>query len=186
MQSVYGNYRTRTFNDIFSDENAFITAYTTNGIPTSISTTDAKTLYYLLYGKYGNAHIMSSDENTFKYRLFTVVFSSGPAWIKKLEAQRSLAGLTEEELLNGTKTIYNHSYNPSTVPSTDTLDELETIDDQNTTKFKYNKIDAYTKLLAVLDTDVTTEFLLKFRPLFLQVLEPQYPLWYVSDDEEEQ
>ena len=89
-------------------------------------------------------------------------------------------------MLNGTKTIYNHSYNPSTVPSTDTLDELETIDDQNTTKFKYNKIDAYTKLLAVLDTDVTTEFLLKFRPLFLQVLEPQFPLWYVSDDEEDQ
>ena len=109
MKSVYGNYRTRTFNDIFPDENEFITAYTTNGIPSSISTTDAKTLYYLLYGKYGNAHIMSSDENTFKYRLFTIVFSSGPAWIKKLEAQRSLAGLTEDELLNGTKTIYNHS-----------------------------------------------------------------------------
>lgn len=31
-------------------------------------------------------------------------------------------------------------------------------------------------------TDVTKEFLDKFKRLFLTIVEPQEPLWYVSED----
>lgn len=190
--SLYGNYRTRTFQEIFPDVNIFLNGtseqsvpyyqgYLNNGIQSTISTDSATTLYYLLYGRYGNSHIASSDENTFRYRVWSNIFMYGPTWEKRLEVQEKVRNLTEDELLYGSKAIHNHSYNPSTAPSTSTLEELTTINEQNTTQYKKNKMDAYTYLMGLLETDVTKYFLDTFQKLFLTVVVPEEPLWYVTD-----
>lgn len=185
MSNLYGNYRTRSFSDIFGDVDIFKNEYKDNGIPALLTDTSITTLYYLLYARYGNSHIASSDENQFRYKLFSIIFMYGPTWEKRLEIQEQVRALSLNEIMDGGKAIYNHSYNPSTEPSTDTLDELKTINDQNVTKYKKSKMDAYNVLTTLLETDVTGYFLDRFKSLFLTIVQPELPLWYATNLEEE-
>ena len=179
--SVYGNYRTRKFADIWPSADAFIQDYQASAIPQKLKVADATTLYYLLYARYGNSSIANSDENQFKYKIFSTIYIGGATWAKKQEIQDKLRAMTEDEILAGTKAINNHAYNPQTAPTTDTVDELEYINEQNTTKYKKSKLDGYALLWAILNDGVTERFLREFRYHFLVVVEPQVPLWYVTD-----
>lgn len=89
--------------------------------------------------------------------------------------------MTDDELFTGATQIHNHAYNPGTAPSTNTLNELTAINEQNTSKNKKGKMDAYAMLIALLETDVTESFLNKFKKLFLTVVQPEEPLWYATD-----
>lgn len=182
--SYYGGFRTRKFTDIYGKVEDFITDYNNNGISPTISQESLTTLYYLLYARYGNSHIANSDENQFKYKVFSTIFMYGPAWEKRLDVQKKVRGFTEDDLITGSKQIVNHAFNPSTEPSTSTLQELTTINDQNTSSYKKSKLDAYGLLWNLLATDVTEEFINKFRKLFIQITSPDYPLLYetITDD----
>lgn len=185
FDSLYGNYRTRTFTEIWGNIDEFLEDYNDNGISTTISTDSITTLYYLLYARYGNSHIASSDETQFKYKVFSTIYMYGPTWEKRIEIQEKLRNMTEEELRDSSKQIYNHSFNPSTAPSTDTLEELTTINDQNVTKHKRSRTDGYAMLMSLLETDVTKGFIDQFAKLFLVIVEPELPLWYVTSDSED-
>lgn len=185
-QDLYGNYRNRKFTDIWGDVGDFLQDYNDNGINASISDTSATTLYYLLYARYGNSTVASSDETQFKYKVFAIIFQYGPTWEKRLEIQKALRELDIEELQKSATAIYNHSFNPSTLPSAQTLEELTTINDQNVTKHKRSKTDAYALIMGLLETDVTEEFLTKFKKLFLTVVSPELPLWYITKKGEEE
>ena len=179
--SVYGNYRTRKFADIWPSADAFIQDYQASAIPQKLKVADATTLYYLLYARYGNSSIANSDENQFKYKIFSTIYIGGATWAKKQEIQDKLREMTEDEILAGTKAINNHADNPQTAPTTDTVEELEYINEQNTTKYKKSKLDGYALLWAILNDGVTERFLREFRYHFLVVVEPQLPLWYVTN-----
>lgn len=182
--SYYGNYRTRTFSEIYPEKLDFIADY--NQIfPNTMNENDLVNIYYLLMARYMNSHIINSDENQFKIKLTSVIFSYGPTWAKKLEIQSKLRNLSESDLITGSKAIYNHSYNPSTAPSTSSTEELLTIDDQNTTTYKKSKLEAYSFLWEILNNDVTSAFVNKFSKLFIQIAQPDHPLWYVSEEEED-
>lgn len=180
--SYYGNFRQQKFTDIYPDVDTFITDYNTIGIKPTLKGGDTiATLYYLLYSRYGNSVIASSDTNRFRYNLFAIVFSYGPTWEKRLDIQDKLRSLPESELLTGATQIYNHAYNPGTAPTTQALDELPAINEQNTSKSKRSKLDGYALLNSLLETDVTEEFISKFKKLFLVVVQPELPLWYETD-----
>ena len=179
-ESLYGNYRQVKFTDVWQTAESFVSDYKNNGIETTISDKTATTLYYLLYSRYGNNVLASSDTNRFKYDVYATIFSYGPTWEKRLEIQNKLRNLTDDELFTGATQIYNHAYNPGTAPSTNTLDELTAINEQNTSKNKKGKMDAYAMLIALLETDVTESFLDKFKKLFLKVVQPELPLWYTT------
>ena len=180
FNSLYGNYRQVKFTDVYPDAETFVTDYKESALPTTISNDTATTLYYLLYSRYGNSVIASSDTNRFKYDLFATIFSYAPTWEKRLEVQEKLREMSDAELFTGQTTINNHSFNPSTAPSTSTLDELTTINEQHTMKGKRDKLTAYTELSRALWTDVTEQFLDKFQKLFLIILQPEIPLWYTT------
>ena len=180
MRSLYGNYRQVKFTDVYPDADTFVTDYNESALPTTISNDTATTLYYLLYSRYGNSVIASSDTNRFKYDLFATIFSYAPTWEKRLDVQEKLREMSDAELFTGQTTINNHSFNPSTAPSTSTLDELTTINEQVTQKGKRDKLTAYTELSKALWTDVTEQFLDKFQKLFLIILQPELPLWYAT------
>lgn len=179
--SLYGNYRQVKFTDVWGDADTFLSDYSSNGIKTTISQESVKTLYYLLYSRFGNSTIASSDTNRFKYDVWATIFSYGPTWEKRLEIQEKLRDLTDDDLFTGATQIYNHAYNPGTAPSTSTLDELTAINEQNTNKHKKAKMDGYAMLMSLLETDVTEAFLDKFKKLFLKIVQPELPLWYVTD-----
>lgn len=184
LMSEYGNYRTKTFNDIYGSVETFLTDYNSVGIPAKISQDSATTLYYLLYARYGNDSIINSDENQFKYKLFSLIFQYGPTWEKKLDIQDKLRALADSELTKGTTAIHNSALNPGTEPTTQSLEELPYINSQNTTIYKKSKIEGYSNLLLLLESDVTETFLKKFSKLFITILEPREPLWYETEIEE--
>ena len=80
--------------------------------------------------------------------------------------------------------IYNHAFNPSSEPSTDSTEALPFISDQNVSNTKRSKLDAYTILWDMLKTDVTDQFLKRFESLFKKFVIPEQTLLYVSEEEE--
>lgn len=180
MWNNYQTYRTNTFQEIWDSADKFIGEYKNNGIPSTITETSCRTLYYLLYAKYGNSAIASSDENRFKYGVWSTIFKYGPSWEKRLDIQEKLRNLSEDELLKGSKAIYNHAFNPGTAPATGTLEELPAINEQNSTNFKKSKLEGYAMLMQLLQTDVTEEFLAQFKSLF-RVFLLEDPLVYITE-----
>lgn len=188
---IDGNYRTRTFKQIFSDSDTFAEEYGESGINfgdygASFDTNQLTLIYGLLYARYGNSNIASDDENQFKYKVFTTIFMYAPTWFKRLEVQKALRELSLDELQLGSKAIYNSAMNPSGQPTTDTVEELKYINQQNTTKYRKGKLDAYGMLLELLETDVTEKFIGKFKKLFITIVQPDYPLWYITTPEEQE
>lgn len=186
MSSIFPGYETKTFTNIYGTVNDFIYDYNNLAIPKIISVENCTTLYYLLYAKYGNTPIANFDENQFKYKLFSIIYQYGPAWEKRLEIQSALRGLTEEDLLKGSKAIYNHAYNPETEPTTATLDELTYINEQNSTNYKKSKMDAYTQLWNLISTDVTEDFLRKFNVCFKKFAKRGTYLYVSREDEDDE
>lgn len=188
---IDGNYRTRKFKQIFTDSDTFAEEYSESGVNFGefgggFNTDQLTLIYGLLYARYGNSNIASDDENQFKYKVFTTIFMYAPTWFKRLEVQQALRELSLDELQLGAKAIYNSALNPSGQPTTNTVDELNYINQQNTTRYKKGKLDAYATLLELLETDVTEKFIGKFKKLFITIVQPDYPLWYITTPEEQE
>lgn len=187
--NLYGNFPNRTFADIFPEVDDFVDEYEDSGLYATnnkISDESATTLYYLLYARYGNSVIASYDENQFKYKVFSTIYMYGPAWEKRIDIQNKIRNLKDSEIIVGSKRINNRSLNPSNAPSTSTLDELTTINEQITDGWKKSQLDGYANLMALVDTDVTEEFISKFKKLFIIVVEPNLPLYYETEEGEPQ
>ena len=187
----YGNYRTRTFNDIYDDISKFsvdFDKYSRLGLDPKFTNQITKdTLFYLLSGKYGNSHIANSDENQFRLKLFSYIFQFAPYWEKSLEIQNKLRNLTEDEIMMGSRQLANHAYNPSTEPEGPNIEngEITSVNEQHNIKYSKGKVSAYGELFYMLRSDVTERFLGKFKRLFIYVVEPEFPLWYTTDVKEE-
>lgn len=161
-------YNTKIFTDIFEEYNDFYYYYLHCGIPTTITSdgpandSNLKTLYYLLYAKYGNSPIANYDENQWRYKVYSVIFMYGPTWEKKLNLQATLRNLTDAQIKTGIQSaitntgtvgnsgsntytnltstdsgqdVHNHAYNPATEPSAQTTTELTYINEQHVDKF---------------------------------------------------
>lgn len=184
MESRYGNYRTRKFTDIFGSYEEFEEAWTSSELYLEELDDSIKTLYYLLYARYGNSHIASSDEFRFAYQLFSIIWIYGPTWQKKIEIQEKVRALTDDEIFMGARAVYNKALHPQTEPGTYNDGEVPTIDEQNVTNYKKSKMDAYSQLYELLRNNVTTEFIERFKKLFLVVATPDLPLWYTEGEDE--
>ena len=181
-------YITKTFGQVYEDYEHFKSDYDdliglVSGGITPLTANNIQATYYLLYARYGNTPIVNYDETQFKLKLMATIATYGPVWEKKKAIQVSLRGLTEDELLQGAKQIYNHAFNPSTEPSTQELEELTHINEQNVTNNKKSKMEAYSILWANLHVDATDEYLNKFKNCFSRFVGDQYPIIYVVEDE---
>ena len=179
-----GNHRMPQFTDVYPNKDAFLTQYKSIGIPVTITDESVTTLYFLLYSRYGNEYISASDRNRFEYNLFSIIWQYGPTWEKRVEIQKKFREMSEEELLKGSTQIYNTADNPGTAPTTSTLEELQYINHQNTTKAIRSKLDAYGMLESMLEKDVTGEFLNKFKKLFNPFAGPECNTLFITGDED--
>lgn len=184
--SLYGTYRNVKFCDVFPDSQSFVTAYSGSQLPLTdyfVASDDPiiPAVYYLLYGRYGNSTIATSDLKQFEYKLFTVIFMYGPTWLKRLELQKNIQGLDLDDLTVTDKTVANAAYNNASPLSTPDA-ELEKINNQSVSFYKRGKLEAYTAQWSMLETDVTEEFLHKFEKLFLQFVAPEgAALYYIPE-----
>lgn len=176
-----------SFKDDYEEAGVFTEPVVNDGVTvkagTKLSDANLTILFALLYSKYGNSPIANSDVNQFKFKVYGIIFQYGPSWEKKLEIQEKLRALSDDEIAKGSKAIYNTALNPSSQPSTQSLEELQYINSQNTTNYKKSKMDAFTQLWGLIDTDVTGDFINRFKVCFKQFVRPEKPLLYVTDNE---
>ena len=109
---------------------------------------------------------------------------------------------TQSQNNSGTDTtINNHAFNPSTAPTTQTTNELDYIDQQQVAKgsatstisgtdskttgqvVTKSKMDAYAQLWDLVATDVTNDYIAKFKKCFKQFIAPERNMIYVTEDE---
>ena len=183
--SSWVEYNTLLFTDVWDEATKFVADYNASGIPTTISSNNAMTLYYLLYARYGNTPISAMDEYQWKTRVFSIIFQYGPTWEKKLEIQKAVRTLTINDLKKGATTIYNKALNPASAPSDQTLEEINYINEQNVSKVQKNDSQAYAEWMSLLEEDVTGYFLRKFDGCFKKIVRPEKTLEYVTEDDYE-
>ena len=180
-------YNTKTFSDIFPKLADFKDNYdllqSTAGLTNKLDNNDVAITWQLLMAKYGNNPIANWSEEQFKLKIWQTMFQYGPTWAKRLEVQEKVRGLSDAEILQGDKAIYNSALAPNQAPSTATLEEVPYISSQNTTNRKKSKLNAYNEVLMLLDTDVTEEYIGKFKKLFLVVTDPRRTFIYATEDE---
>lgn len=180
---LYGSFRTRTFSEIWPSYKEWAQDWDACELPLASQIGDSKdsmvvALYWLLFSRYANSHLAASDELQGKYRIFSVAYQYGGAWSKRVEIQDKIRALSLEDLKRGTSMIYNEAANPSTEPTTDTIDELTYINTQRTAKSKRDDAAAYEAQLEILRTDVTEPFISKFADCFIKITYPEEPLIY--------
>lgn len=181
-------YITKTFTGIWDSYDKFKKDYDelvtlVSGGITPLKDDNARATYYLLYARYGNNPIANYDDTQFKMKVMTVIATYGPTWERKKVIQNSLRELSEDALIQGAKQIYNHAFNPSTEPTTNQLEELTHINEQNVTNNKKSKMEAYSILWANLHVDATDEYLNKFKNCFSRFVGDQYPIIYEEEDD---
>lgn len=192
MENLIPSYDTKLFCEIWDNATSFLNEY--KGSPYYITNNvlnddNVVLTFYLLYNKYGNNPIINYDENQFKFKVFGTMFQYGPAWATKLQIQekvRSLGVADSSEIYKGSKAIYNHAFNPETTPATGDLEEINYINDQNTTSYKKSKLEGLATLAEVLRDDVTSTYIDKFRKMFKQFVLPVRHCIYVEEEEEDE
>ncbi len=181
-QQLFTQQYTQTLSNIYPTYDDFLNDYMELGIPQRLKNVAfLETIYVLLMGEYASSSIMSFSEDQFRLRLFTLIMSYGPQYERELNLQDTLLRMTDDELQLSSKAIYNTSLHPDQAPTTDTLDELPTINQQNVTKHKRSKLDAYAMLTDLLNADLTKQFIKRFDHLFVRVLRTNQPLFYATE-----
>ena len=104
--------------------------------------------------------------------------------LKIQEKLRSLGLDSNSEIYKGSRAIYNHAFNPETTPKTGDIDELDYINEQNTTGYKKSVLEGLALLMDSLKNDVTDDYVNKFRKLFKIVVYPERTVLYEESDEE--
>lgn len=186
--SLLPEYATKTFQQVYNSYEEFKADYDSlitlvSGGVQPLTEANVRATYYLLFARYGNNPIVNFDVTQFKMKLMAVIATYGPVWERKKGIQKSLRDLTEEELMKGAKQIYNHAFNPSTEPSTQELEELTHINDQNVSNNQKAKMEAYSILWANLHVDATDEYINKFKNCFSRFVADQCPILFVVEDD---
>lgn len=184
MTIMTNQWNNLKFTDVFPDYDTFKDEFLRIPFYQSITTDSAETLYYLLYGRYGNSTIINFDLNQFKFKLFSIIFQYGPSWEKRLDIQKKVRNLTEDELLSNGKVISNLAQNPQTLPGTGSDEELSYINQQSVSKQKKSKLEAYALQWEMIANDVTEDFIVRFEVLFKKVVTPVNPLLYATEEED--
>ena len=193
----YGSSRTRSFSEIFPSYTVFEDTWRSTtfsaqavaliGTRGETNITSLSLIYELLLARYANSTIASSDEGRFMLQCMSTIFQHGPTFLKRLDIQHMLheMDLKSEDFLVGSTQIFNTSFNPSQSPTSQTLTELDTINQQNVTKQKRDKFKALAILDELLRSDITEDFVSKFKYLFRVVVTPQRPLFYTTETEDQ-
>ena len=181
-------YNTKKFNEIFPDAASFKDNYdtfqATAGLTNKLDDTDVAITWQLLTAKYGSNPIANWSEEQFKIKVWQIMWQYGPTWVKRNDIQGELRALTADQIKAGDFSIYNTALNPATAPSTNDTTELNYINQQNTSRRTKSVLGAYNELMMLLETDVTAEYIDRFKKLFMVVVDPANTFIYTTEGEE--
>ncbi len=190
MNLTNPKYNTMTFSEAFPTFEGFYdelkeTPFYTTAFAAMMTEELLKINYMLLFNRYGNSPIANNSLDQFKSKLFGLIWTYGQNWAQKLQIQdklRSLGLNDDSDIYKGSKAIYNHAFNPETAPSTASLEELQYINDQNTTNYKRSRLEGLAQLMELLSDSFTDDYINKFRKLFKTFVN-QEPIIFVGVEE---
>lgn len=115
-------------------------------------------------------------------------------YINEQNAQKVTKGTKSEQDESSTTTYANTDTTTNNLAGQEasnstgskTVSGTDSIADTRKRSITKGKLAAYEHLLSLLDSDVTGDFLNKFKPCFKQFILPEHTLWYVEEDEEEE
>lgn len=184
-QKLFGSFLTEKMLDIFPNFETFKERY--KELPavmqkSGLTDENLELHYYLLVGTYGNSTISSVDLEQWIMQFFITIFKWGPVYQKRLEVCRAVQQQDLTTLTDGASAIYNHAYNPGEGGyDANKPTELTYINEQNTSKYKKDQIKAYAEYMELLVADPTEDYLKKFKPLFLSIVEPYNEVIYYGE-----
>lgn len=182
---AYKGYDKPNFAQIFKSDENFETEWNNSPFAKQLEDEelDIKFVFALLYSEYGSDVPYGDNLEKFKYQIFSLIFQYGPTWTQELRIQKDIrkAGLDINNFREGSMAIVNHAYNPSTPPAAGSSDLLGYINEQNVNKNQRSLADGYALLISLMKTDITYNFLNKFRYLF-DPLGPTKTFYYVTED----
>ena len=183
LELLAPEYNVPVFTDIFPSADDFVSFYRDTGLlETEITDAFLNRTWFYIYARYGNDPIAGADINQWMYRLLEKLNAYAPTYIKKDDIQKKLRALSDDDIREGYKTIFNHAINPSKAPSTDNTNELPYISDQNVNKTRKNKTDAYLTLWDALRSNLLEEFIGRFKPLFSKIVATTDRLIYFGEN----
>ena len=181
-------YDTKLLSQIWSNAASFVADYNSyeaaiNNI-NKIDEAYVAFTWQLVCSKYANTPIRSNSESQFRLSFFGIMASEAPTWVRRLEIQKSLRELTDDQLSAGDIQISNSASNPDEEPTTNTLDELTYVNHQNTQRQKRSKLTGLALLDGLLQNDLCESYVRKFSVLFKRVYVPAEYI-YVSEEDDE-
>ena len=163
-------YNTMLFSQVWDDATKFKADYTSyeTAIENINKIADKYVVltWQLLASKFAATPIRSDSVDQFKLSVFGIMASEAPTWVRRLELQKNIRDLTEDDLMTGETSIANRAENPDEAPTTTTMDELTYINVQTTNKQKRSKVQAYALLDSLLQNDLTETYVRRFNSLF--------------------
>ena len=180
FNSIYNNNSaTSRFTEVFTSVDTFITSFRESPLnDVNITDETLKKVFYELVAQYGDSYFKSTNDYRNKLKTFSILANEGVVYQKKLEIQKNLIKLTLQELMDNGVSISNYAENPgddatTTIDAYEGEDFLKYVNNQNVTKDKSNKLNAYKSQLYAIK-NVTTDFIKKFSPLFESILWSSY------------
>lgn len=161
-------YGAPTFEEVYPDFQGFLDDATNEYSMFKCFDDDTtyRTVFYLLYAKFGDRETIQTDLVRWKTKLFSLIWQYGPNWKRELDLQGTLRSLTDTQIEQGSKQIYNRALAPGEVVDVANDALVDTVNEQNTTTAKKGKLEGYAALVSLLDDNITERFLARFQNLF--------------------
>lgn len=176
-------YLTRTYSEIYPELSFFQTDFD-KFCNVELSEEEQEELWLLIMSKYGDSHVRFTNENLFALRLFKEVNCYWPMVQAIRRDQKRLRDATNEDFQKGGEMTTNTGAHNTSDLKTNADSGSVQLNAQNVTNTKRNELGVIIDRQLAYRADEEDRFLDGLKPLFIQILQAQRDLLYVTEVEE--
>lgn len=173
-------YLTRTYSDIYPEVSYFQRDFEKFG-RLELSPEEQERLWLLIMSKYGDSHVRYTNETLFALRLFTEVNCYWPMVLAVERDQKRLRDADNVDFQRGGKMVTNTGAHNTSNVQTNAEEGAVQLNAQNVTSTERNELGVIIDRGLAYKADEEDRFLDKLRPLFIQILQEQRDLLYITE-----
>ena len=176
-------YLTRTYSEIYTELSFFQTDFD-KFCNVELSEEEQEELWLLIMSKYGDSHVRFTNETLFALRLFKEVNCYWPMVQAIRRDQKRLREATNEDFQKGGEMTTNTGAHNTSDLKTNADSGSVQLNAQNVTNTKRNELGVIIDRQLAYRADEEDRFLDGLKPLFIQILQAQRDLLYVTEVKE--
>lgn len=173
-------YLTRTYSEIYPELSFFQTDFD-KFCNVELSEEEQEELWLLIMSKYGDSHVRFTNETLFALRLFKEVNCYWPMVQAIRRDQKRLREATNEDFQKGGEMTTNTGAHNTSDLKTNADSGSVQLNAQNVTNTKRNELGVIIDRQLAYRADEEDRFLDGLKPLFIQILQAQRDLLYVTE-----